>query len=169
MRAVGRMLIAVMLAAGVAGCSSGGTPQSQSAPADDPNILAGCGPLSDQALAGQLKATSVRRQSAPTTCTWIARTPSGTVDISYSWFSGDVLMREMQVAAQYGYRTEKVVVERFGGMYWRDPRDPSSCGVTTADTGTVTWWVQNRDHAAQPDPCAAAMNLLRTTLAFDGI
>ncbi|MFF3569343.1 DUF3558 family protein [Nocardia jiangxiensis] len=169
MRVLGRMAIAVLLAAAVAGCSGGGTPQTRSTPADDPNILAGCGPLSEQALAGQLKATSVRRQSAPTTCTWTAQTAGGTVDLSYSWFSGDVLMREMQVAAQYGYRTEKVVVDRFGGMYWRDPQDPGSCGVTGADSGTVTWWVQNRDHAAQPDPCAAAMSLLHTTLTFDGI
>lgn len=169
MRAAGRMVLAMMLAAALAGCAGGGTPRTQSTPAADPNVLGGCGPLSDQALAGQLRAISVRRQSAPTTCTWIARTPSGTVDLSYSWFSGDVLMREMQVAAQYGYRTEKVVVDRFGAMYWRDPQDPGSCGATAADTGTVTWWVQNRDHAAQPDPCAAAMSLLHTTLTFDGI
>ncbi|WP_067885926.1 DUF3558 family protein [Nocardia vaccinii] len=169
MRAMVRTVIAVMLAAALAGCAGSGTPRTQSTPADAPNVLGGCGPLSDQALAGLLRATSVRRQSAPTTCTWTAQTLSGTVDLSYSWFSGDVLMREMQVAAQYGYRTEKVVVDRFGGMYWRDPRDPGTCGVTAADSGTVTWWVQNRDHAAQPDPCAAAMSLLHTTLTFDGI
>ncbi|MQY23414.1 hypothetical protein NRB20_65420 [Nocardia sp. RB20] len=169
MRAMGRAALAVLVVATVAGCSGGGTPQTQSTPAAAANILAGCGPVSDQAIAGQLRATSVRRESAPTTCTWIAQTPSGTIDISYSWFSGDVLMRETQVAAQYGYSIEKVVVDRFGAMYWRDPQDPSSCGVTAADGGTVTWWVQNRDRAAQPDPCPAAMSLMHTTLTFDGI
>jgi hypothetical protein len=169
MRAIGKAAIAVLLAATVAGCSGGGSTQTQSTQDDDPNILIGCGPLSDQALAGQLKATSVRRQTAPTTCTWIAQTPSGATDISYSYFSGDVLGRETQVAAQFGYQLDKVVIKKFGGMYWRDPQDPGSCGVTAFDAGTVTWWVQNRDHAAQPDPCAAAMGMMNATLAMDGL
>jgi len=77
-------------------------------------------------------------------------------------------MRDTQIAAQDGYQVEKLVVKKFGGMYWRDPNDPGSCGITTADTGTITWWVQNRDHLAQPDPCAIAMSLMQNTLLIDG-
>ncbi|MGF6883827.1 hypothetical protein ABIA39_008009 [Nocardia sp. GAS34] len=164
-----RVAAAVLLTAAVAGCSSGGTPPSSAdRSASDPNFLAGCGPVTDQVLARSLQGTVVRQQTAPTVCTWRAQTAHGVVDVTYSWFQDDVLMRDTQVAAQYGYQIEKLVVKKFGGMYWRDPNDPGSCGITTADTGTITWWTQNRDHAAQPDPCAVAMSLMQHTLLIDG-
>jgi hypothetical protein len=171
MRRIGRVTAAVALAAAVvAGCSSGTSPVRSSSDRDaaDPNFLAGCGPVTDEFLTRALHGTALRQQSSPTICTWTAQTPDGIVDATYSWFRDDVLMRDTQVAAQYGYRVQKLVVKKFGGMYWRDPSDPGSCGVTTADTGTITWWVQSRDHIAQPDPCTVAMSLMQNTLLIDG-
>ncbi len=170
MRRFVRVTAAVLLVAAVAGCSSSMPKVRSSSDRDaaDPNLLAGCGPVSDQFITGNLRATSLRQQSAPTTCTWTAQTPDGVVDATYSWFQSDLLMRDTQVAAQYGYQIQKLVVEKFGGMYWRDPKDPGSCGITAADSGTVTWWVQNRSHLAQPDPCAEAMSLMQNTLVIDG-
>lgn len=163
-----RIGAAVLLAAAAAGCSSGGNTPSADRTATAPNFLAGCGPVTDQFLARSLQATAVRQQTSPTICTWRAQTPEGVVDATYSWFRGDTLMRETQIAAQYGYQVQKLVVRKFGGMYWRDPNDPGSCGITTADTGTVTWWIQNRNHLAQPDPCATASSLMQNTLLVDG-
>ncbi|MCX4097340.1 DUF3558 family protein [Nocardia sp. alder85J] len=162
-------LAATILAATLAGCS--GSHSDHPAPsAADPNLLAGCGPLADQVIAGQLHVAQVRPQTQPTICTWTADLPGGgTIDLTYAWLREDTLQQDLQVAAQFGYRIEKLVLKKFGGMYWRDPNDPGSCAVTTADTGTVTWWVQNRDHAAQPDPCAAAMGLMQATLSVDGV
>jgi hypothetical protein len=168
MRRVVQAAAAVMLAAAVAGCSGSTAPQSSDRTAADPNFLAGCGPVTDEFLTRSLNATVVRQQGSPTICTWRAQTPDGIVDATYSWFRDDVLMRDTQVAAQYGYQIQKMVVKKFGGMYWRDPNDPGSCGITTADTGTITWWVQNRDRRPQPDPCAIAMSLMENTLLIDG-
>jgi len=81
-----RVSAAVLLAAAVAGCASGGNASSSDRSEDDPNLLAGCGPVTDQFLARSLQATAVRQQSSPTICTWRAQTPGGVVDATYSWF-----------------------------------------------------------------------------------
>jgi hypothetical protein len=162
-------LAALVATATLAGCSSSRT-DTPVRPAADPNLLAGCGPLADPLIANQLNVPQVRQQTQPTVCTWTADYPAGGgVDVTYAWLRDDTLMRDLQVADRFGYRTEKLVLKKFGGMYWRDPNDPGSCAVTTADTGTITWWVQNRDHAARPDPCAAAMGLMQATLSVDGV
>lgn len=164
-----RIAAAAMLIAALSGCSHGDH-RTQVRPAEDPNLLAGCGPIDDQKLAGAINATGLRQQSAPTVCNWTGTNAGGgTVDLTYAWLRDDTLAREVQIADQFGYQIERLVVKHFGGMYWRDPKDPGSCAVTVADTGTVTWWVQNRGHAAQPDPCAAAMNLMNATLSVDGV
>ncbi|ATL65969.1 DUF3558 family protein [Nocardia terpenica] len=163
-----KAICTLALAVAAAGCSGGSTPAPRPA-VDDPNVLAGCGPLADAAIAAQLQASAARQQTSPTICTWKVDHPGGTTDLTYAWLANDTLMRDSELAAQQGYRIEKTVIKRFGAMYWRDPRDPGSCAVTAFDGGTVTWWVQNRDHAAQPDPCAAAMTLMQSTLAVDGI
>ncbi|MTE12532.1 DUF3558 domain-containing protein [Nocardia aurantiaca] len=164
-----RITVAALLIAALSGCSHSGR-QIQVSPAADPNLLAGCGPLEDQKLANAIDVTDMKQQSAPTVCNWTAtNSGGGTVDITYAWLRGDTLAREVQIADQFGYQIERLVVKHFGGMYWRDPKDPGSCAVTVADTGTVTWWVQNRGHTAQPDPCAAAMNLMNATLSVDGV
>jgi hypothetical protein len=169
MRKTGPAIAAALLVCVLAGCSSGSS-NSADRPADDPNLLAGCGPLPDQIIATHLNAPAVRQQTSPTICTWRADySGGGTVDIAYSWLQNDTLSRDAQVAAQQGYRVDKLVVKKFGGMYWRDPGDPGSCGVTVADTGTVTWWVENRNHAARPDPCPIAMGLIQATLSVDGV
>ncbi|WP_019933046.1 DUF3558 family protein [Nocardia sp. BMG111209] len=170
MRAAIRLgLAAAVVAAALAGCS-GGRSDSPVRAADTPNLLAGCGPLSDAIIANRLAVPLVRPQTQPTVCTWTAELPGGdAVDVTYAWLREDTLLRDLQVADRFGYRTEKVVLKKFGGMYWRDPNDPGSCAVTTADTGTITWWVQNRSRAAQPDPCAAAMGLMQATLDVDGV
>ncbi|MEC3916276.1 DUF3558 domain-containing protein [Nocardia sp. CDC160] len=164
-----RIALSALMVVTLAGCSHAARP-SDAPTSADPNFLAGCGPLEDQKLAAALAVTGMKRQSAPTVCNWTATAAGGgTVDLTYAWLRTDTLSREVQIADQFGYQIERLVVKHFGGMYWRDPKDPGSCAVTVADTGTVTWWVQNRDHAAQPDPCAAAMTLMTATLSVDGI
>lgn len=164
-----RIILAALLVGVLAGCSHDAR-QAEVRPADDPNLLAGCGPLEDQKLASAIDVTGMKRQSSPTICDWTATEPGGgTVDLTYAWLRDDTLSRETQIADRFGYRIERLVVKHFGGMYWRDPQDPGSCAVTVADTGTVTWWVHNRDRAAQPDPCAAAMTLMNAVLSVDGI
>lgn len=161
-----RVLGVVVMVLLVAGCSHG-APQPAPAP-EDPQLLAGCGPLPDTVIAEHLNVASVRQQTAPTMCTWVtdSREP---IDITYAWLRSDTLARNVTVARQYGYDVEKIVIRRFGAMYWRDPRDPGSCAVTAADSGTISWWVQNRSHTVVPDPCAAAMDLMTATLSIDGI
>ncbi|WP_433562514.1 DUF3558 domain-containing protein [Nocardia sp. CA-151230] len=164
-----RITVAALLIAALSGCSHGDQ-QTRVRPAEDPNLLAGCGPLDDQKLASAITVTGLRQQSAPTVCNWTAtNSGGGAVDLTYAWLRDDTLAREVRIADQFGYQIERVLVKHFGGMYWRDPKDPGSCAVTVADTGTVTWWVQNRGHTAQPDPCAAAMNLMDATLSVDGV
>ncbi|APA96762.1 DUF3558 domain-containing protein [Nocardia seriolae] len=164
-----RIALAALLIATLSGCAHGGG-QPDVRPASDPNFLAGCGPLEDPKLAAAIGVSALHRQSSPTICNWTATAAGGgTVDLTYAWLRDDSLSREVQVADQFGYRIERLVAKHFGGMYWRDPKDPGSCAVTVADTGTVTWWVQNREHAAQSDPCAAAMKLMDATLSVDGI
>lgn len=164
-----RITVAALLIAALSGCSQAGR-QADVRPPADPNLLAGCGPLEDRKLAAAIGVTGMRRQSEPTVCDWTATNPGGgAVDITYAWLRDDTLAREVRIADRFGYRVERLVVRNFGGMYWRDPADPGGCAVTVADTGTVTWWVRNRDHTAQPDPCAAAMNLMNATLSVDGI
>ena len=155
----------------LAGCSSTDAPTAgtQVRPGDDANLLAGCGPLSDQVIAGTVNALSVQRQGG-SACTWSAAEPGGrTTALAYVWSREDSLAREVDAANRQGYRIEKLVIKRFGGMYVRDPRNPGACAVTVADTGAVTWRADNRDHAALPDPCAAAMSLMQATLSVDGV
>ncbi|MQY30034.1 DUF3558 family protein [Nocardia aurantia] len=169
MRTAVRLGLAAAIVAALAGCTSGHQDSPVRA-AGTPDLLAGCGPLTDRVIADQVHVPQVRPQTRPTVCTWTADLPSeDTVDLTYAWLRDDTLARDLQVANRFGYRTEKLVLMKFGGMYWRDPRDPGSCAVTTADSGTITWWVQNRSRAAEPDPCAAAMSLMRATLSVDGI
>ncbi|MFE3224186.1 DUF3558 family protein [Nocardia sp. NPDC059228] len=164
-----RITVAALLIAALAGCSQGPR-ESPVRAADAPNLLAGCGPLEDRKIASNLHVSGLEQQSAPTICNWTATSPNGgAIDIAYAWLENDTLSREVQIADQFGYQVERLVIKHFGGMYWRDPKDPSTCAVTTSDTGTVTWWVQNRDHAAQPDPCAGAMTLMQATLSVDGV
>ncbi|MCM6777849.1 DUF3558 domain-containing protein [Nocardia sp. CDC159] len=152
-----------------AGCASGAPQSAHKAPAEV-NQLDNCGPLADTDIAKLAHAESVHPQGGPIVCGWEGEYPDGggIVDITYAWLAGDSLLRESQVAAEFGYRTEHLVLSSFGGLLWRDPRDPGSCGVSAADSGTVTYWVQNRSHAAEPDPCAAATELVRSTVKLDG-
>ncbi|AYF78103.1 DUF3558 domain-containing protein [Nocardia yunnanensis] len=168
-RVSARIMVAALLITALTGCSHAA--KQDGAPASaDPNLLAGCGPVEDQKLASAIAVTNMRQLSAPTICDWTASNPGGgAVDLTYAWLRDDTLAREVQIAGQFGYRIERLVVKNFGGMYWRDPKDPGSCAVTVADTGTVTWWVHNRDHAARPDPCAAAMTLMNAVLSVDGV
>ncbi|MVU81369.1 DUF3558 domain-containing protein [Nocardia sp. ET3-3] len=164
-----RIALAALMIASLAGCSHANKHPDEQTSAD-PNFLAGCGPLDDQKLAAAINVTGLKQQSSPTICDWTAVNPGGgPVGLTYAWLRDDTLSREVRIADQFGYRIERLVVKHFGGMYWRDPKDPGSCAVTVADTGTVTWWVQNRDHAAQPDPCAAAMSLMNAVLSVDGV
>ncbi|WP_158675634.1 DUF3558 family protein [Nocardia stercoris] len=168
MRSVVTAVVALLAAGLVAGCSGGSAPAPVRA-AVDPNLLSGCGPLDDSHIGAALAAT-VAPQTSPTVCTWrVTFTGGGTADLTYAWLQHDTLLRDSEVAAAQGYRTDKLILKRFGAMYWRDPRDPGSCAVTAADSGTLTWWVQNRDHSATPEPCAAALALLQATLDIDGV
>lgn len=133
--------------------------------------LAGCGPLSTDYIAKSVLATNVQQDTEPTICSWTAvstNAAGGILDITYAWFHKNSLMFDRQTAEALGYQPEMFVTKSFGGFYWRDPRDPGSCGASAADTGTVTWWVRNRNGSAQPDPCAAAWQLIFETVKLDG-
>ncbi|MEV6771889.1 DUF3558 domain-containing protein [Nocardia sp. NPDC051030] len=152
----------------IAGCSAATGGQAQTAPVED-NGLAGCGPLADAKIEKFAGVTRLHRQASPTICEWTAvSNTGGTVDITYGWLRKNSLMMDRQTAIDLGYTTENLVVKSFGGFYWRDPQDPGVCGVSAADSGTVSWWIHNRDHAAQPDPCAAAFQLMLGTVQLDG-
>lgn len=168
MRGVRRLFAALAVVVAAAGCSGGTAPPPPPAPVED-ELLQGCGPETDAEIANLLHTNSIRRVSGPTICTWEGTyADGGQVDISYAWFVQDSLLRDGQVAAALGYRTEHLVVGNFGGLIWHDPRDPGSCGVSAADSGTVTYWVHNRSHAATPDPCAAALDAEKATVKLDG-
>ncbi|WP_051024359.1 DUF3558 family protein [Nocardia aobensis] len=168
MRRARRLVVAVALIAAATGCSSGPTPAQRPARSED-ELLQGCGPETDAEIANLVHATAVHREGGPTICAWEGNYPGGgIVDITYAWFAQDSLLRDGQVAAALGYRTDHLVVADFGGLIWHDPRDPGSCGVSAADSGTVTYWVQNRSRLATPDPCAAAMNAEKATVKLDG-
>lgn len=171
MRRIGPFVaVVIAMICVTAGCSDHAQPDAAVRPANDPNFLAGCGPLSDPVIAATVRVPAVKPEGGSTICGWSAAYPgAGTAELTYAWLRGDTLARDVEVANQQGYRVEKVVIKRFGGMYWRNPRDPGSCAVTAADTGTVTWWVNNRDHTDRPDPCAAAMELMLATLSVDGV
>ena len=153
----------------LAGCSSGGQAETEQ-PAVE-NGLAGCGPLSVPRIEKVSGVTNLRPVSSPTICSWVGVSAAGDgeiVDITYSWLKKNSLMFDRQTALQLGYQTENMVTKSFGGFYWRDPRDPGSCAVSAADSGTVTWWVHHRDHNPQPDPCPAAWQLIFETVKLDG-
>ncbi|MEU6564071.1 DUF3558 family protein [Nocardia nova] len=165
-----RAATAVVVLAVSAGCSSGTTPsETVTTQAADDEALRGCGPESDVQIADLLHATSAHREDGPTVCAWEGSYSDGSrVDITYAWFVQDSLLRDSSVAARLGYRTEHLLVSNFGGLIWRDPRDPGSCGVSAADSGTVTYWVENRSRSATPDPCAAALAAEKATVQLDG-
>jgi hypothetical protein len=158
-------LVAVLL---VAGCSSSAGPKDRNG---DVNFLAGCGPV-DPALIAKVTHTrdldSVTRSAI---CGWrgVDVADGHPVDVTYGWLENDILLNEAAVDTRLGYTIEHFVVKHFGGIYLHDPRDPGSCGVSAYDTGTVTWWVANRTHLPEPDPCPAALLLLANTLGIDGV
>lgn len=157
-----------ILAGVLTGCSSGAPSAPTAQPVED-NALAGCGPLPTATIERTVAATVLRQQLSPTICSWTGVNSTGApIDLTYGWLKKNSLMFDRQIAADLGYNTENAVVKSFGGFFWRDPRDPGSCGLSAADSGTVTWWVHNRDHSAQPDPCAAALQLMLNTVQLDG-
>ncbi|MGQ4619779.1 DUF3558 family protein [Nocardia sp. R7R-8] len=166
-----RARVAALIALGLlAGCSSGEKAQTpyESAEASE---LAGCGPLSIATIEHTAAVTALQPVDSPTICSWVGISASaggGIVDISYAWFQKNSLMFDRQTAASLGYQTENLVTESFGGFYWHDPRDPGSCGASAADSGTVTWWIRDRDQHTPPDPCAAAWKLIQETVKLDG-
>lgn len=163
-------MVAAVLA--VAGCSGGGSTPDRHG---DVDFLSGCGPIKDPLMAKIAHAVVLHQQSESAICGWSGPMvaadgrDAGPVDLTYGWLENDTLLNEAAVAQRLGYTLDHFVVKHFGGYYLRDPRDPGSCGATAYDTGTVTWWVQNRTHLPSPDPCAAALDLLANTLGIDGV
>lgn len=49
-------------------------------------------------------------------------------------------------------------------IYHRIRPDSGDCVVSAAATAVTTWRVQNGSAAAEPDPCAAALELARLTI-----
>lgn len=165
-------IAAALAAAMLTACSSG---QHSSGPGSlpDANLLAGCGPIPTTSIAAMVHAATMARQTTSEICAWTsvpvsAPDDSHAVDVTYAWLPNSTLHREADVATRLGYRVQHLVVSRAGGFSWRDPRDPGSCAVSAFDAGTVTWWVQNRSHTAQPDPCGAALALATATMHLDG-
>ena len=151
----------------VAGCSSTvtGTPVAEGGSegsAEFDKLLQECVAVPDDQIAESVRADMVEQYFYGAVCMWTGSGPTGTVDVTFAWFENNSLGRERALAEELDYAIEPVTVSGAGAFLSRRPGDPTSCGITAAYTGTITWWVQYRDGGA--DPCAGATRLAELTM-----
>lgn len=84
----------------------------------------------------------------------------GRVDLTFGWLENGSVEREEGIARQLGYQITAIASAGWQGFSQRRPGHPAACGVTTSDSGAVTWWVQS----ATGDPCATAQRLMALTV-----
>ncbi|WP_158607907.1 DUF3558 family protein [Nocardia panacis] len=161
---------AVAAAGLVAGCSSADGPGA-AAPIVDP--FADCSVLTPDQITEALGASSLTPQHHPPVCVWHVARGEAQSDVTFTAVRQQSLQQAWQRAEQDGYRLEHltIVQDIFGtrttatGFYLRSPTDPGDCAVSAASNGTtVTWRVRNHSHSAAPDPCAAALALIKLTV-----
>ncbi|MGA9872270.1 MAG: DUF3558 domain-containing protein [Rhodococcus sp. (in: high G+C Gram-positive bacteria)] len=125
-------------------------------------LLQECVAVPDDKIAESVQADAVRQYFFGAVCMWTGTTAAGTVDVTFAWFEDNTLGRERALAEKLNYQIEPVTISGAGAFLSRRPGDPASCGITASYTGTITWWVQYRNAAA--DPCAGATRLAELTL-----
>lgn len=98
-------------------------------------------------------------------CRWVltSGTPS---TVTFTWYEWGTMAVEKDTAKRFGYTTENIKVASQTAFTQRDPKRPGMCGVTAKapSRGVFTWWVEQKDGAAQSDPCAAPTKLMELVL-----
>ncbi|WP_306361538.1 DUF3558 family protein [Nocardia sp. CC227C] len=84
----------------------------------------------------------------------------GRVDLTFGWLENGSVEREEATARELGYEVTPVINADLQGFSQRRPGEPTACGVTTSDSGAVTWWVQS----SAADPCDTAERLMALTV-----
>ena len=99
-------------------------------------------------------------------CRWTVSGASGTVEVTFNWFESGSLDGERNALDKLGYQYEDISVQSWKAIKAQPPNDPNSCGVSARapDAGIVGWWVQFRPSSTHPDPCDAAIELMKLTL-----
>ena len=169
-----RMAVAVgSCAVLLSGCGNDVTePQISNAPVRtaDPQkfreALKECLTVSDDQIAEAVGGEAADKGFYGAICRWTVSGATGTVEVTFNWFESGSLDGERNALEKLGYRYEDIGVQSWKSIQAQPPNDPNSCGVTSRapDAGIVGWWVQFRPSAAHPDPCEAAVELMKLTL-----
>ncbi|OZE41517.1 MULTISPECIES: DUF3558 domain-containing protein [unclassified Rhodococcus (in: high G+C Gram-positive bacteria)] len=163
-----RVLAAVLVTAAVGtGCTTTVTgtavPARSGGSGQFDKLLGECIAVPDPTIAETVGADLVEQYFYGAVCMWTGIGGGGLIDVTFAWFENDALSRERDLADRLGYATEDVTVAGTTAFLSRRPDDPSSCGISAAYSGVITWWVQYRG-ASPADPCAAATELAELTL-----
>ncbi|WP_415977344.1 DUF3558 domain-containing protein [Rhodococcus sp. 077-4] len=158
---------ALVVAAATTGCSTtvSGTamPVRSGDSGQFDKLLEECIAVPDPTIAETVGADVVDQYFYGAVCMWTGVGAGGLIDVTFAWFENDALSRERDLADRLGYATEDVAVAGTTGFLSRRPADPSSCGISVAYSGVITWWVQYRG-GSPADPCGAATELAELTL-----
>ncbi|MEK8070878.1 DUF3558 domain-containing protein [Rhodococcoides navarretei] len=165
---VRRVLAAALVTAAVGtGCTTTVTGTAMPARSDVSGqfdkLLEECIAVPDPTIAETVGADLVDQYFYGAVCMWTGIGAGGLVDVTFAWFEDDALTRERELAGRLGYATEDVDVAGTTAFLSRRPADPSSCGISAAYSGVISWWVQYRG-GTPVDPCAAATELAELTL-----
>ena len=165
---VRRVLVAALVTAAVGtGCTTTVTGTAVPARSGDggqfDKLLEECIAVPDPTIAETVGADLVDQYFYGAVCMWTGVGAGGLIDVTFAWFEDDALSRERELAGRLGYATEDVDVAGTSAFLSRRPADPSSCGISAAYSGVITWWVQYRG-AGATDPCTAATELAELTL-----
>lgn len=125
-------------------------------------LLQECIAVPNDTIAETVQADAIDQYFFGAVCMWTAAGPAGLVDVTFAWFENNALGRERTLSEKLDYSIEPVTVAGTSAFLSRRPADPTSCGITAAYSGTVTWWVQYRNGTV--DPCVAATRLAELTL-----
>ena len=163
-----RILAAVLVTAAVGtGCTTtvAGTavPARSGGSGQFDKLLEECIAVPDPTIADTVGVDLVDQYFYGAVCMWTGIGAAGLVDVTFAWFENDALSRERDLADRLDYATEDVDVAGTTAFLSRRPADPSSCGISAAYSGVITWWVQYRG-TSPTDSCAAATELAELTL-----
>jgi len=173
-RAFAWIFVAVTAAVTAIGCTQTVTGSAERARtgAPDPGRNYGyvddrCGLLLDDTVKELLDAESVDRPYSGAVCQYVLSTPTGVVDVVFSWFDKGTFDRERALAEERGSTITDKDVERHPAFLVQRPDNAAACSATAAaGPGVLSWWVQYRPQDGQ-DPCEAAEELLAATLSAD--
>jgi hypothetical protein len=174
----GPVTVAISLALAVAavaiGCTRtlGGDAERSRPTVPDPDRSYGyvddrCGLLLDETVQDILKADTVTRPYSGAVCQYVLSTPSGLIDVVYTWFESGSLDRERQLAENRGATiTDQVIVRHPAFLVQRRDNAAACAATAAAGSGVLSWWVQFRPQFGA-NPCDDAEKLLSATLSGD--